>query len=115
MTGSAGQAGILSIELEDSLSRLRWWSPIRLFSQTAMQQWHFVGLMDGRLRYESPTFAAPYGWGVLPLGRTVLPREEWAPGMQAALDELREEIAADGWTENSCGDQPWQHRYRRSG
>jgi hypothetical protein len=103
----------LVIELEDSLTRLPWYSPTRLFSQTSMQQWHFVGLLGGELRYESPTFAAPYSWGGLPMGRTRLPREEWAPGMEAALEELRAEISADGWTEVGCGEQPWQHRYRR--
>lgn len=112
-TGVKHDTGTLVIELEDSLDRLRWYSPMRLFSQTTMQMWHFVGLLDGTLRYESPTFAAPWSWGTLPLGKTMPPQEEWAPGMGAALDELRREIAADGWVEVGLGGKPWEHRYRK--
>ena len=84
---------------------------MRLFSQTTMQVWHFVALLDGELRYESPTFAAPYSWGNLPLGKTMTPKEEWAPGMREALEEVRGEILADGWLEVGCGAQPWEYRY----
>lgn len=114
-TGDAGSAGTLVVELDDSLNRLKWYSPMRLFSQTTMQMWHFVGRMDGKLRYESPTFAAPYSWGDLPLGKTMTPNEEWAPGMQSALEELRAELRADGWLEVGCGAQPWEYRYRKAG
>ena len=77
------------------------------------QQWHFVGMVDGKSRYSSATFAAPYSWGTIPMGKTMLPREEWAPGMAEALQELRLEITGDGWTEDSPGEQPWQHQYHR--
>ena len=83
---------------------------MRLFSQT-MQVRHFVALLDGELRYESPTFAAPYSWGNTPLGKTMTPKEEWAPAMRAALEEVRGEILADGWLEVGCGAQPWEYRY----
>jgi hypothetical protein len=102
----------LTIGLEDAATRSVWVSMLGLLtSQT--QQWHFVGLDDGRVRYESPTFAAPYSWGTLPLGRTMLPRTEWAPDMNGALEELRAEILAGGWVEDGCGAQPWEFRYHR--
>ncbi|HYN30150.1 MAG TPA: hypothetical protein VES95_09820 [Dermatophilaceae bacterium] len=100
------------IELEDQLRRLKWYSPLR-FASMGVQQWHFVGLVDGAVRYESGTFAAPWGWGVEPLGKAIPPREEWAPGIEEALDELRTEITADGWAEVECGARPWQHTYRK--
>jgi len=112
-SGDAGKPGTLVVELQDSLNRLKWYSPMRLFSQTTMQVWHFVALLDGELRYESPTFAAPYSWGNLPLGKTMTPKEEWAPGMHAALEEIRGEILTDEWLEVGCGAQPWEYRYRK--
>ena len=113
-SGDGEKPGTLVVQLQDSLNRLKWYSPMRLFSQTTMQVWHFVALLDGELRYESPTFAAPYSWGNLPLGKTMTPKEEWAPGMRAALEEVRGEILADGWLEADCGAQPWEYRYRKS-
>ena len=113
-TADAEDRGTLFIELQDSLNRLKWYSPMRWFSQTTMQVWHFVALQDGVLRYDSPTFAAPYSWGTLPLGRTMTPEEEWAPGMHGALEELRAEILADQWLEVGCGSQPWEYRYRKA-
>jgi hypothetical protein len=100
----------LRIELEDAATRSLLASMAGLLG-AGVQQWHFVGLLGDEVRYESPTFAAPYSWGQLPMGRTVLPQEEWAPGMRQALDELRAEITEDGWIETGCGGQPWQHRY----
>ena len=114
-TGDAGNPGTLVIELEDSLKRLKWYAPMRLFSQTTMQVWHFVALLDGEVRYESPTFAAPYSWGNLPLGKTITPEEEWAPGMDSALEDLRAEILAGEWQEVGCGAQPWEYKYRKAG
>ena len=114
-TGDAGNPGTLVIELEDSLKRLKWYAPMRLFSQTTMQVWHFVALLDGEVRYESPTFAVPYSWGNLPLGKTMTPEEEWAPGMASALEDLRAEILAGEWQEVGCGAQPWEYKYRKAG
>jgi hypothetical protein len=105
------QGETLRIELEDAATRSRRVGLLGLLSG-AMQMWHFVGLVDDQVRYDSPTFAAPYTWGHLPLGRTMLPTEERAPGMRQALEELRAEIAHDGWVEAGQGDQPWQHQYR---
>jgi len=34
--------------------------------------------------------------------------------MADALDDMCAEIAADGWTEVACGEQPWEHVYRRA-
>jgi hypothetical protein len=101
----------LRIELEDAATRKAWVSTLGLLAGM-MQQWHFVGLLGEKVRYESDTFSAPYSWGHLPLGRTMLPRDEWAPGMDEALDGLRAEITADGWVVAGHGEQAWQDRYR---
>lgn len=103
--------GTLRIELEDAATRKGWVSTLGLLAG-AMQMWHFVGLLGDEVRYDSDTFSAPYSWGHLPLGRTMLPREEWAPGMGEALDALRAEITADGWVADGGGAQAWQGRYR---
>lgn len=105
------QDSTLTIELEDAATRKAWVSTLGLLAGM-MQQWHFVGLLGGKVRYESDTFSAPYSWGHLPLGRTMLPREEWAPGMDEALDGLRREIKAAGWIAAGHGEQAWQDHYR---
>ena len=107
------ETGTLTVELEDAATRSLWASMLGLLS-AGVQMWHFVGLVDGRAAYESATFAAPYSWGRLPLGRTMLPREEWAPGMDESLEELRRTIQEDGWVEAGHGAQPWQDVYRRT-
>jgi hypothetical protein len=107
-----GPEGTLSIELEDAATRRGWVSTLGLLAGT-MQMWHFVGMLADEVRYESDTFSAPYSWGHLPLGRTMMPRNEWAPGMEEALDDLRGEIAADGWVLLGRGEQEWQDRYGR--
>ena len=107
-----GPEGTLTIELEDAATRRGWVSTLGLLAGT-MQMWHFVGMLADEVRYESDTFSAPYSWGHLPLGRTMMPRNEWAPGMDKALDELRGEIAADGWVLVGRGEQEWQDRYGR--
>ena len=106
-------SGTLVVELEDAAARSMWTSMLGLLA-AGTQMWHFVGLVEGRAAYESPTFAAPYTWGRLPLGRTMLPREEWAPGMDESLEELRRSIRSDGWVETGHGEQPWQDIYRRT-
>ncbi len=104
--------GLLTVELEDAAARSLWTSVLGLLSSQT-QQWHFVGQVGGRAAYRSPTFAAPYSWGTLPLGRTMRPRREWAPDMDRALEELRAELAADGWVKVSQGDQPWREVYQQ--
>ncbi|WP_107772920.1 hypothetical protein [Nocardioides sediminis] len=112
-TSSGGTAPqTLSVELEDVATRSWWKSALGLLT-TQTQMWHFVGLLEDRPVYESPTFAAPYSWGRLPLGRTMLPQEEWAPGMQQALEELRAAIREDGWVECGHGAHPWEDVYSR--
>ena len=106
--------GTLTIELEDAATRKGWVSTLGLLAG-AMQMWHFVALLGDEVRYDSDTFSAPYSWGHLPLGPTMLPRKEWAPGMDEALDALRAEIAADGWVADGRGDQEWQDHYRLTG
>jgi hypothetical protein len=78
-------------------------------------QWHFVAVVDGQPRYDSPTFAAPYTLGMVPLGPSGGSPEQWASAMTTALDALCAQIAADGWTEVGQGRQPWEHVYRRAG
>jgi hypothetical protein len=107
-----GAPEALAVELEDAATRSVWTSMLGLLSSET-QMWHFVGLVGDRLVYQSPTFAAPYSWGRLPLGKTMLPCEEWAPGMGQALEELRTMIRNDGWVESGHGEHPWQAIYRR--
>lgn len=102
----------LIVALEDAATRSVWTSMLGLLS-TETQMWHFVGLIGERPLYQSPTFAAPYSWGQVPLGKTMLPREEWAPGMEQALEELRTMIRSDGWVESGHGEHPWDDIYRR--
>jgi hypothetical protein len=104
--------GILGIELEDAATRSWWVGTLGLLAGV-MQQWHFVGILGDEVRYESDTFSAPYSWGHLPLGRTMRPRNEWAPGMDAALEAVRAEIVDDGWVLDGHGEQAWQDRYRK--
>ena len=106
--------GTLTIELEDAATRKGWVSTLGLLAG-GMQMWHFVALLGDEVRYDSDTFSAPYSWGHLPLGRTMLPRNEWAPGMDEALDALRAQIAAAGWVADGRGDQEWQDHYRLAG
>lgn len=103
----------LTVQLEDAATRRGWVSTLGLLAG-AMQQWHFVAILDNQVRYESDTFSAPYSWGHLPLGRTMLPREAWAPGMDQALTGLRQEIIADGWVETGHGAQPWEDHFVRA-
>lgn len=103
--------GTLTIELEDAATRRGWVGTLGLLSG-GMQLWHFVGLVGDEVRYESDTFSAPYSWGHLPLGRTLLPRNDWAPGMDEALEALRAKIAADGWVAVEHGEQAWQDHYQ---
>ena len=105
---------MLRIELEDAATRTGRVSTLGLLAG-ARQMWHFVALLGDEVRYDSDTFSAPYSWGHLPLGRTMRPREEWAPGMDEALHTLRVEIAADGWVIDGRGEQEWQDRYRLAG
>jgi hypothetical protein len=114
-TSSGGTAPqTLNVELEDVATRSWWKSALGLLT-TQTQMWHFVGMLEDRPVYESPTFAAPYSWGRLPLGKTMLPQEEWAPGMEQALEELRTAIRKDGWVECGHGHHPWEDVYNRPG
>jgi hypothetical protein len=100
----------LRVELEDAASR-KWWARIlyTLGSQYGSTQFRFVGKADdGRRLYVSDTFPGP------PLNRTP-PEEEWAPGLQASLSQLRRDIARDGWSETGHGTQPWDLTFSRAG
>lgn len=105
---------MLVIELEDVATRSRLTSMLGLLS-SGTQMWHFVALVGDRVVHESATFAAPYTWGGLPLGKTMEPQEAWAPGMRQALEDLRTRIRKDGWTESGHGEQPWADIYTRPG
>jgi len=98
----------LRIELEDAAS-VKWWARIlyTLGSQYGRTQLRFVGKAeDGRRLYTGDTFPGP------PLNRTP-PEEAWAPGLEASLTRLRQEIVRDGWLETSRGTQPWEVTYSR--
>ena len=98
----------LRIELEDAASR-KWWARIfyTLGSQYGRTQLRFVGKAeDGRTLYAGDTFPGP------PLNATP-PEEAWAPGLQDSLRQLRREIAGDGWSETSQGEQPWDLTFSR--
>ncbi len=77
------------------------------------QQWQFVGKVDDQPLFTSAAFAAPYSWGGIPMGKTVMPQEEWAPGMSRALDDLKREIQQHGWVECTHGQQPWDLEYQK--
>lgn len=98
----------LQIELEDAASG-SWWRRIlyTLGSQYGRTQLRFVGKADGDRRlYVSDTFPGP------PLGATP-PDEQWAPGMEASLAGLRQQLAGDGWAETGYGDKPWDVTFTR--
>lgn len=98
----------LQIELEDAAS-MSWWARIlyTLGSQYGRTQLRFVGKTDDDRRlYVSDTFPGP------PPGATP-PAEQWAPGMEASLAELRQQIARDGWSETGRGRKPWELTFAR--
>ncbi|TQJ41158.1 hypothetical protein FBY33_3256 [Arthrobacter sp. SLBN-112] len=103
-----GREERLRVELEDAASR-KWWARIlyTLGSQYGRTQLRFVGRTeDGHRLYTSDTFPGP------PLNKTP-PQEAWAPGLEASLGQLRQEIARDGWSETSRGTQPWDLTFSR--
>lgn len=67
----------------------------------------FAGMVDGERRYAGPTFLSPRAVPAM------APREDWAPGLDAALMALRREIVAAGWAYLGQGEQPWDLFYRR--
>lgn len=67
----------------------------------------FVGVVEGERRYVGRSFVSPRSASPVP------PREEWAPGLTAALTDLREEVEASGWEYLGQGEQPWDLFYRR--
>jgi hypothetical protein len=101
--------GGLTIELETASLAVR-----LLGLGAGTQQWQFVGKVDQRPMFTSATFAAPYSWGGVPMGKTTAPREEWAPGMTRALDDLKSEIEHAGWVEVTRGPQLWDIGYQHT-
>lgn len=99
----------LTVALED-IGGSSWWAGILtvLSSQYGSTQRRFVGQVDGETRYKSSAFPVPGSVGPVP------PREEWVPGMTAALAELKRNLANDGWKESSHGTEPWSLTYERS-
>ena len=102
------QVQTLRVDLEEVGAR-HWWAALlaTLSAQYGNAYMRFVGVVDGKPRYFSATFAVPRTWGSIP------PREEWAPGMTAALAELRQQIEDDGWQHLGSGDRSWQLTYQR--
>lgn len=86
----------LTIGLED-VGGTSWWASIltALGSQYGNTQQRFVGQVDGKTRYKSPTFPAARSV------TSISPEEAWAPGMTAALAELKRELMSDGWVQVS--------------
>ncbi|MHA7240490.1 hypothetical protein [Arthrobacter sp. TMS1-12-1] len=101
-------AETLTIALED-VGATSWWARIltTLSSQYGSTQQRFVGKVNGRTRYKSSTFPAAGAVSPMP------PQEQWAPGMTAALEELRRDLAKDGWEQISRGKDPWSLAYKR--
>jgi hypothetical protein len=99
----------LEISLEDA-GGTSWWASLlaTLGSQSGNAYLRFVGLVDGEQRYTGATFAAPRTLGEVP------PQDAWAPELTTTLDELCQEIEADGWILVGTGEQPWARRYRRA-
>nr|THJ68927.1 hypothetical protein EU244_24140 [Rhodococcus qingshengii] len=97
----------LRVELEEVGAR-HWWASMlaTLSSQSGNAYMRFVGVVDGKPRYVSPTFPTPRGWG------TIAPQEEWTPGMTASLAALRRGIENDGWRQSGRGHHPWSLIYR---
>lgn len=96
--------------LED-VGSTSWWARILtiLGSQYGSTQRRFIGQVEGKTRYRSSTFPVAGS-----LGETA-PQEPWAPGMTAALEELQQDLARDGWQQTFRGAQPWSLRYERPG
>ena len=99
----------LTVALED-VGGTSWWAGILtvLASQYGSTQRRFVGQVNGVTRYKSATFPVPGSVSPVP------PREEWAPGMTAALESLERDLARDGWIQSSHGTQPWSLTYERT-
>ncbi len=98
----------LEMQLED-VSGTSWWASLltTLTGQSDVAQMRFVGRVADERRYRSATFPVPRSFG------TVAPQEKWAPGLTAALAEVRHEIEDDGWVPTVVGNHPWELRYRR--
>ena len=88
----------LRVALED-VGGTSWWASIltTLGSQYGSTQQRFVGQVHGETLYKSSTFPVPRSVTPIP------PQEEWAPGMTAALAELKRDLAQDGWVQVSGG------------
>lgn len=98
----------LTVVLED-VGGTSWWAGIltTLGSQYGSTQQRFVGQVDGKTRYKSSTFPAARSVTPIP------PQEDWAPGMTAALAELKRDLARDGWVQVSAGGHPNALLYER--
>lgn len=99
----------LTVVLEN-VGGTSWWAGLLtiLASQSGSTQQRFVGQVDGETRYKSSTFPVAGPTTSIP------PQEQWAPGLTAALDELRDDLARDGWEQQTQGSQPWSLTFRRA-
>ena len=109
------QADTLEIELEDyagtSWVRSVLATLVYLFGTGT---YRFVGVahsQDGRwptYKIVGDTFPVTRAW--LP---NLPPQEAWSPGMSSSLDDLRNELADQGWIHTGHGSQPWSDHYVR--
>lgn len=101
-------AETLTVMRED-IGDTAWWARILtvLGSQYGSTQQRFVGRTGGKSKYKSSTFPVPGSAG------PITPEEQWAPGMTAALEELKEDLRRDGWEESSHAAEPWSLTYTR--
>jgi hypothetical protein len=99
----------LTVALED-IGGTSWWASIlaTLGSQYGSTQQRFVGKVQGETRYKSSTFPAARSF------TPSSPHEEWAPGMSAALAELKQDLARDGWVQVAGGADPKSLLYERA-
>lgn len=95
--------------VREEIGDTAWWVRILtiLGSQYGSTQQRFVGRICGKTKYRSSTFPVPGSVG------PVTPDEQWAPGMTAALEELKQDLGRDGWEQTSQSTQPWSLTYTR--
>lgn len=97
------------VVVREDIGATAWWARILTIrgSQYGSTQQRFVGRTGGSTSYKSSAFPVPGSAG------PITPEEQWAPGMGAALEELKQDLHRDGWEQTSQGTEPWSLTYTR--